>query len=237
MEKLELNPLYVFFGVLIIALFFYHFKNNAHDKAFLLLCFIVISIYIYFTIDDKGVSKKFAATIEKIVDGTGSTLKTMANTPLISNHYQVYRYPKSLKYSYRIQEYRNIIESLDFVEKYDVEKLKQVKAYCEAFFKTHFNIMMGKYDVSLYLPELLDFKKLALNVMHQMIFVLPKTSTIIDIPDLDEFVTKRILMLSGLMTKYIKIAREYGSRQNKNFVSKYEPPYEVSEGVEDPFVI
>jgi hypothetical protein len=237
MSSSEINPIYVIGGIVVIGLLFFYYNNSAHDQVFLILCFVAICIYGYIQFDVKHSAAQRLNIDQKLINKQILHNKqNNDNVPLTSKHYQIYRHPKSYKYSYRIQEYIAIIDSLEFIEKYDVEKLKQVKAYCEAFFKTHFNIMLGKYNGSLYLPELLDFKRLALNTLHQLVFVLPKTSTIVNIPDLDEFITKRILMLSGLLTRYIKIAREYEMKMNKPIISRYEPPYDTYEN-DDEFAL
>ncbi len=133
-----------------------------------------------------------------------------------------YRVPQSYKYSSRVQNYVDVMKKLDFVYKYDVEKLDQIKVMCEKFFKIHFNVILGKYVPSLYISHLYDIKNSVNLIMDELVFVLPKMSTIVDISDIDEFIKSKKLELNAILTKYIKIVHKL----NKEIGRFSTPPFE-----------
>jgi hypothetical protein len=202
---LKTEPVFIIFGIFGLLLVIHNFNKSVHDRVFIVLSLIAIGAYLYYETYAKP-PKHDSTPLRNAPAGArnNDVSKKLANTPMPSPHYQVYRFPSSFKYSMRVDDYVNIIRSIEFVDKYDVSILNRVKTYCEAFFKTHYNITIGKYDSGLYKSELHDFRKLALDAMHELVFVLPKTSTIVDVPDLDDHITRKILALSRLLNKFIR---------------------------------
>lgn len=210
------DPTYIFGSFLVVIVFYKLYQTSVHDQAFVLLCFGAVLLFFIFQSRKHTLQVNAAQKSIKLPVPQGEV-----STPV----YQVYKHPSGWKYSYRVETYRSLMDSLEFTNKYDVGKLNEVKAYCEAFFKTHFNIMVGKYDPQLYIDQLIDYKRLALRTMHELVFVLPKQSTIVDIPDLDEHISKCTLRLTNLLTKYINVVH-HAHKTNKQFKTRFnEPPY------------
>lgn len=194
------------------------FISDPQQAVFFLALIIVLSVFYV----NKKTEERQRLQVQKT-----ETDKWLTNTKrreLGGRHYQVYRHVKNTKYSYRIKEYKDIMDKLEFLYIYDDDQLNHVKSVCENFFKTHFNIMMGKYDPQLFITELHDFKQIALDLMREFVFVTPQISSIVDIPNIDVFLEEQTNKLNELLSRYIRIV----SHAYPKVVVKrsYEPPFE-----------
>jgi hypothetical protein len=218
-----MDPKYLLFMFIGAAGIFQLFKTDP-QQAFFVIC--IVSIIVTFYVTNKETANDIIGKISnRIEDFTNDTsLSDAMPREIASRHYQVYKYPGSTKYSYRIKEYRALMQELEFVYIYDVEKLNHIKALGEAFFKTHFNVMMGKYEPGLYIGELHDFKNEILELMREFVYILPKVSTVVDIPDLDNFVEKKTLQFNELLSRYIRIVSH--AYPDVVVSRTYEPPFE-----------
>jgi len=213
-----MDPKYYLFAFVGIVVFFQLYQYD-RQQAVYAMCLLTVLLGYYYT-NKQRVQENMAGIIESF-----TTDKPVQPRELASRHYQVYRHPKTTKYSYRVKDYKMIIQSLEFMYIYDTDILDHVKALSEAFFKTHYNVMMGKYEPSLYMGELHDFKEEAIALLRESVFVVPKTSTVVDIPDLNEFIEKQTLKLNEVFSRYIRIVAH--AFPETVVTRYYEPPFEM----------
>ena len=199
------------------------FKTDP-QQAFFVLCIVSILVTFYFT--NRETANDILGKISNRIEDYTTDIQVAEAQPreIAARHYQVYKYPGSTKYSSRIKEFRGLMTDLEFLYIYDNEKLNHIKALGEAFFKTHFNVMMGKYDPGMYIAELHDFKKEILELMREFVFVVPRVSTIVDIPDVDKFIQSKTLQLNELLARYIRIVSH--AFPDVVISRSYEPPFE-----------
>ncbi len=212
----EIQPGYLLLGCVVIIIIHQVYNSNP-TYAFMIVLFISTFVAYFY------MNKNNQQNIDNLQHEQSAVFTQAQNLELPSDMYKVYKHPQTLKYSKRIVDYNDLIKSLDFVDKYDKQKLNQIKTYGEHFFKTHFNIMIGKYDPSLYISNLYDAKKNALKVMHELVYVVPKISRLVDIPNIDKVLYNQTLKLNAIMSKYIKIVHHAFSKETIRL--SYKPPY------------
>lgn len=115
--------------------------------------------------------------------------------------------PQRLRYILMNEDAKGVIEDLDFIRKYNPEVLADAIIYLEYFFKVHYNVMIQKYDPCTYITILQDVSKACLNTLARSTFNIPKVSTIIDIPDLDEYMEGKIRALQAIMESYMQVLK------------------------------
>jgi hypothetical protein len=85
---------------------------------------------------------------------------------VLNNHiFSVHKAPKQLKYIHMHKDLKERLEDLKFVSKYEPNLLLDIIIYMEHFLKIHFNVMINKYDLDLYLPLLYDIKDVVRRFM------------------------------------------------------------------------
>lgn len=121
--------------------------------------------------------------------------------------FSVYKGPARLRYVRMNKEVEGILEDLDWLEKYQPDILHDLMIYTEYFFKYHYNVMIGKYDAHTYIPIINDLRRLIMNTMSSGTFNLPTISTIVDIQNIDVFMSRKRRDMQAVLTKYINILR------------------------------
>jgi len=208
----SLKPSHLLIGC-ILCVFIYQIHKKEETYAFMI--FLVLGLCAaYYYIDNTTLNSAISDPPKMNAD----------SLEMPSNIYKTYKHPVILKYSQRIPDYFTIIKAFDFVYKYDKQKMNQVKAYGEHFFKTHFNIMIGEYDPKLYISDLYDSKHKMIETLQELVYVLPKVSRILNLKNIDQFVYQQINKLNALLSRYIKIVH-HAYPQSK-IGRYYEPPFE-----------
>jgi len=212
----EIQPGHLLIGCVICIMIYRVHKSN-ETYAFMIL--LILSTFVAYHFIDK----QNDIVIKTMEQEQNKDILQVKNVEMPSDIYKVYKHPPSLKYSRRIKDYYEIVQKLEFVQKYDKQKLNQIKSICEHFFKVHFNMMIGKYEPGLYISDLYDAKTNALNIMNELVYVLPKISRLVDIPDIDKLVYKLTLQLSAVLSRYIKIVHHAFPSETQTI--SHHPPY------------
>jgi len=209
------KPRHLLIGcVMCILLYQIHKQNETY--AFMIVTVIGLCI-IYFYMDQKN-------NPQSTITPTDDLSAVIEPIEMPSNLYKTYKNAVVLKYSQRIPDYFKLIKALDFVYKYDKQKMNQVKTYGERFFKTHYNIMIEQYEPKLYISDLYDMKQKIIEVLQELVFVLPKSSRILSIKNIDMFVYQTINKLNAILARYIKIVHH----AYPDLGRYYEPPFEYA---------
>ena len=206
-----LKPSHLLIGCILCILIYQIHKK---DETYAFMIFLILGLLsVYYYMDKNNNPMK-----------NNPPLTHIETLEMPSDVYKTYKHPIALKYSQRIPDYFNLIKAFEFVYKYDKQKMNQVKAYGEHFFKTHFNIMIGQYDPKLYISDLYDTKRKIIDILQELVFVLPKVSRISSLKNIDQFVYQRINKINALLSRYIKIVHH--AYPNVKLTRYYEPPFE-----------
>jgi hypothetical protein len=136
-----------------------------------------------------------------------------------NNIFYVHKTPRNLKFIKRHNEFMHVIYDLRFLNIYDQALYNKLISYIEYFLKIHYKIMIGKYEVDLYLGMLKDIRSEILNIMKTIYFNIPNVSTILYIDDLDNYVETRIQKVQAITYKLLKVI---GRKYQKNV----KPPFD-----------
>ena len=137
---------------------------------------------------------------------------------LNSSIYYIHKTPRNIKFIKQHESISKILYDMKFLEIYDTALYEQLVSHCEYFLKIHFKVMIGKYDFNLYYPVLVDTRNELLNLFKSIVLNVPNISTILEIPDINEYVNKRTRMMQGMTYKLLKLLCH---KYNKPF----KPPY------------
>lgn len=154
-----------------------------------------------------------ARTTQRYIHGGKSGLwkeyeKMVYEKPVFSGRmFYIHKGPRSIKYILMHDDARGLVEDLDFIRKYNPEILANIIIYLEHFFKVHYNVMIEKYDPCTYTHILQDLVKQCISTVSSAAFSLPKVSTIIDIPDIDEYMEKKTRQLQAIMESYMEVLK------------------------------
>lgn len=124
---------------------------------------------------------------------------------VFENLFFVHKPPRELKYIMMDSELVEVLYQLRFLYVYDKETLLQIAILLEIFLKTHFNIMLGKYNAPLFQQPMFDLAKEILNAMYSLYFSLPTISTVHDLGNVHDYIYERITRIQAITTKYIQI--------------------------------
>lgn len=176
------------------------------DKYRMFFSVVLMVVYLYIQSDfykDERSKKE-----RKSTDIWQTLTKDMQQYELLfPNVYDLHRQPQHLKYILMNPYVQQIIEDLYFVRIYNKATYIQMIIALEYFFRIHYNIMIGKYDVNMYLQTLLDVQKEVLNMLTALALNTAPVSLIIDIDNMDNFIQTKKRDLHGIMTKYIQMIR------------------------------
>lgn len=157
----------------------------------------------------------FWSDIEKAVQG---------RQVLNSNMYPIHKGPNRLRYITSSTDIKGILEDLAFILKYDKDMFYDIVIYTEYFLKFHLNVMLGKYDPCTYIEIIRDIYRSILNILSSCTFNIPKRSTIVDIPNLDDYMIQKTRDLQAVLSKHIYVLRHKYPRCKNDNVS----PHDIS---------
>jgi hypothetical protein len=194
---------------ILVGLFIAFYMASQDDNLFQLFFAAAFAVIIYIIMQKKAETNKeqqqslksFIMEIEKLIQ-THDTPEMMIET--------VYRFHKPLPDIRFIKSNPEVVDALyrlRFLLIYDKENFIDTIVLIEYFLKTHFNIMIGKYDARTYMPILKDIRAEILNNLHSCHYNIPNISTVYDSKDLDDNLKIGILRLVAVTYKYIKILR------------------------------
>ena len=189
--------------VFLITLYFYYLIVIDKDPTKIFFSIVILFvIYVFYTRQ-----KTEEASKENDVDNFMKEMEKYlsAEHEMNAEIFTVHKTPPDLRYLKRNNDLKQILYEVKFLKIYDFESLSKTIAYLEYFLKIHYNIMIGEYDYDLFYPILRDIRRALLNIMKSTTFNIPNTSTIMDIPDIDKFLNKRIFRLQAITYKYVKI--------------------------------
>ena len=138
--------------------------------------------------------------------------------------FAIHKTPRNLKYLMKKDEYVKIIYDLKFLKIYEKQLYYKLISYVNYFLKMHYNTMLEKYDYKLYFPILKDLRNEILNIMKSIHFNTPDISTILEVPNLDDFINKRTKLMQALTYKYLKVI--YHKFNKDRTFSHYNAPFE-----------
>ena len=196
---IQINP--VVLTVIAFTVLYHIIEVRDVYKIFMLLTLICILGYMWWLKyqEDKSLADLDEVFIDK--------LEKDINQELVNEHlYFIHRSPSKFKYIRKKTEVVNFILAMKFLDIYYQDAYHKLITYLEAFFKIHFNILIGKYDGCSFLPILSDIRIEILNIMSTLVFNLPQISTIVDIKDIDIYVDKQTRNIDAILQKHIKIA-------------------------------
>lgn len=149
---------------------------------------------------DKGKWKEYASLIK--------------DKPVVNNTlYGIHKGPREIKYIPMHKDITYLIEQLDFTRKYQPDLLLDVIIYLEYFFKIHYNVLIGKYNVCQNISVLRDIKRQVMSILSTFVFNLPDKSTIVDITDIDAFMQQRIRDMMAILNRYITMIKNKYEKQ------------------------
>lgn len=141
---------------------------------------------------------------------------------VLNNHiFHVHKAPKQIKYIHMHRDLKDKLEDLEFILKYEPDLVLDIIIYLEFFLKIHYNIMINKYNIELYLPVLYDIKDTIFNLLSFSTFNLPSVSSIVDIPNIDEYIFIKRQDIHVLLNKYINILKH--KKEPSNTELWYDP--------------
>lgn len=212
------NNIFIFF---IILLFIFYNLFIIRDVK--ILFFIIIISIIAYILYDKRKTRDIVKDRNKIeyIDNIEKQLNHDYEIPE-NKIYHIHKTPRNIKYIKKNEDIKNIIYDLKFLQIYNKELYEKFISYFEYFLKIHYNVMLEKYDYRTYFSILKDIRNEILNIMKSIYFNVPKISTIIDIPDLDKYIEKRILIIQSITYKYMKIAYNKYSQDHVTYNAPFE---------------
>ena len=199
-----------------ILMFTIVFITRDLPRRFFILVAAGVIGYIYYQQKQKTTKKK--QTLEAFLDTIEKELGDDHELPT-DKVFTMHKTPRNLKFVKRHSEIKQLLFDLKFLQVYDKALYHRIVSYIEYFLKIHFKVMIGKYEVKLYLPMLKDLRLEILNAMKSMVFSTPHVSTIIDIPDLDVYISKKTKIMQAITYKFIKLIC------HKHHLP-FKPPYE-----------
>ena len=121
--------------------------------------------------------------------------------------FHIYKVPKQLKYIHMDDGYKRIIEKLYFMRNFNKYDLLHCIIMTETFLKYHYNVVIGKYDMSLYYSYLVDIRKEMVNSIYSMIYHVHNVSTIVSIPNIHHHIRNRAREMAALTKRYMNVLR------------------------------
>lgn len=115
--------------------------------------------------------------------------------------------PKRLVYIHRHPNLVYVMEDMYVFRNYQSEILADMLILLEHFCKVHYNVMLGKYDVSTNVQVLIDMKHAIVRLFDDFIFNLPSISTVLYIQDIDQYVEERKTHVHGVLNRFLQILR------------------------------
>jgi hypothetical protein len=181
------------------------FNGESKDtSSFFIITFVVIGFMIK-TMSNADIKKTNDDITKYMRDLEVEVVNHCTPMMVLEAVYKIHKPLKSLRFVRNNEDASNIIYSLRFLKLYDKEMYLDFIIYFEYFLKIHFNVMIGKYDITTNYAILQDIRQELLNTLQSYHFNIPNYSTTFDNGDLDEKIRIAILKMQALTYKYKKI--------------------------------
>jgi hypothetical protein len=174
-------PQMVFVVVMCVALYYNLFVSADANNAFFIA--VIIGGVFWHTYNVRRTDAEDRRT------RAGTQRKRYTSRTIPTSNYTSYKNTsvqdglQYLRYSDALQA---IAESMTDFKIYDEAMYHTLLSHMDNFMKLHYKTMLEKYDFGLMISTIKQQRNEVLNHMHSFIFVLPKWSTIRDIPDLHQ---------------------------------------------------
>jgi len=188
-------------GFAFLILFIYIIQDF-NQRLFAIIILILLG-YLYYLKTLKPINTKNITRsefIDKIEKELSKELEIPENTIFF-----IHKTPKNLKYIKKTEELLQILYEIKFLSIYNAELFYKLISYIEYFLKIHYKMMLGKYEFKIYYQILRDIRIEILNIMKSSYLSLPNISTILSIPDINEYMEKRIRKVQAVTYSYLKI--------------------------------
>lgn len=190
--------------VFLFTTFYYVFMKG--DKYQVFFMFILMAVYLYMQsnlyLDEYSRKQATSTDFWKWVH------QEMKDYHLVVHGvYSLHKPPKKIKYIFMNPILQRVIEDLYFLRIYNQDAFVRSIIEMEYFLKIHYNVIIGKYDVCLNARIMKDLRRTILNNLASISLNTSPVSRIIDIPNIDVYVERRIRDIQGITNKYMNIIR------------------------------
>jgi len=197
------SKILVFVGIILgYYLLSYNTTNMSQNLFIVMFIFIVYTLTVMNKEEDKTQKNDIDVFINDMQE-----LVTKHDTQemIVNTVYKIHKPLKDLRYIKSSKEMQESLYSMRFLLTYDKEDFIDLVVLIEYFFKIHFNVMIGKYDVHTYYAILKDLRKEILNAMHSSFFDIPQYSTTFDSPDLIKQLQTATKRVQAITYRYLKV--------------------------------
>lgn len=209
-------PSYIFIILCVLFILFYFFFLDVNIARNFLIC-IILTLVTYMYFQKKSKESKDTTIVTKFID---TLEEEMARNNIHFKHiYALHKAPKRIQYIRFHTPFKKLLYDLRYLKKYDKHNYIAIVILCEYFLKYHYNIIIGKYDISMYNQVVLDIRREMLNILYSCIYNIPTISTIIDKDDMDKYLFIMCMRLQSITQKYINIIHN----SNKQFKVNEQP--------------
>jgi len=127
---------------------------------------------------------------------------------LSSRNIYKYQYPpKSLQYIERNITVKSVFEKLYPIRVFDEHLIGEIIILVEHFLRTHYKVVIGKYDPQLFIQHLEDIAEEVDVLFQRFVYNIPNVSSLFDIEDLDMYVHEQHKIMMNLLQRHIRIVR------------------------------
>lgn len=198
------------FLVFVIVFYLYAICNKPHILFFSL---VMLSIAFYYHKKTVAKSAEKISTVDKYMTNVAQELEK--NPEVMSkNVFKIHQLHK-IKYVLKDTYLKDILFDLKFLRIYDNAEYMKLVLYIEYFLKIHYITMLGKYDVDTNLHIMIDIRNEILNILKSFHMNIPTKSSVLDIPNLDDYLDKKLVKIQTVTYKYLKIVvNKYKSNVN-----------------------
>jgi hypothetical protein len=192
-----------FLIVFVLYYLFAHNSANIGQNIFIILFIIIVYIIVSINKENKKIQNNdieiYIHNLEKLVKEHDT------QEMIVRNVYKIHKPLIDIRHIKKNNDMKTILYDLKFLQIYDKEDFIDIVIMIEYFFKIHFNIMIGKYDVKTFVSILHDIRNEMLNLLYASSFNIPVKSQIYDNDNLNNTLDIGIKRLQSLTYKYIKV--------------------------------
>jgi hypothetical protein len=212
--------------IIVIFIIYYitSFNLETSHVFFIIVFGCIVYVIIYTGQQD---SKSRITQLDKYMNDLEKTiLQQDTQEMMVDAVYSIHKPLKNLRFIKGSKEAQELLYDLRFLQIYEKEDFMDIVVYLEYFFKIHFNIMIGKYDVSTYFQILQDIRVVIINALFSCIHNIPKYSKTFDSPNLDIELRKCINRTQALTYRFLKIVLKKHKAKMPHFTVQGASPYD-----------
>lgn len=215
--QLDGSNMFILFAIVFFTFYMFFVDKDVYRNFFIA---ILLAIFVYRTYMSATTLKKEKDTIDIFCAQLELEIKDLEF--VFKNIYPLHKAPKDLKYLRKDEQISTIIYNLRSLLIYDKYSYLNVVVLLEYFLKIHFNVLLGKYDPSLYEQILKDTCAEVVNTLTAMTINIPTISTVVEVPKtfgvpndhFEAYIAKNVLLLHAILKDNLKILRrKYGYKQ------------------------